>query len=318
MLTLHPQSAMEHLHHRFVAADGVGSRRRDRLRGDRGRADDARPRTLVPVRPAEPLAGAPDRSPIPLADNVQAAGAAMSAAAGTRPGRGRRRVRAGHRAGPGLHAPAQARLPPGDAAGLAARDPAPGGASRSSRCSWWSAAWRVRLGVRRPATSREAISSVNAGQDALDAGEGQPRPGVRPRGSTWSRTIRDEALELLTDAYDRARRRPRTPRSARGSSTRSASQVVAGLDRLYGVVEVASTPLSTSSPAEGASRVRPAGRSSVGPTARRTSSMRRTRPSTGSTSSASARRPSPRNGREVGSATHGRAALPGASAGATC
>ena len=27
-------------------------------------------RTLVPVRPAEPLAGTPDRSPIPLADNV--------------------------------------------------------------------------------------------------------------------------------------------------------------------------------------------------------------------------------------------------------
>jgi hypothetical protein len=82
MLTLHPQSAMEHLHARFVAADGSGS--------DGAIAFEAtevstttRARTLVPVRPAEPLAGAPDRSPIPLADNVQAAGAAMSAAAGS-------------------------------------------------------------------------------------------------------------------------------------------------------------------------------------------------------------------------------------------
>ena len=40
----------------------------------------ARQRTLVPVRPAEPLAGAPDRSPIPLADNVQAANNAVRAA----------------------------------------------------------------------------------------------------------------------------------------------------------------------------------------------------------------------------------------------
>ena len=47
MVTLHPQSAMEHLHHRFLAADGTRQRRDDRVRGDRGRVDprdaDARP-----------------------------------------------------------------------------------------------------------------------------------------------------------------------------------------------------------------------------------------------------------------------------------
>src|SRR6476659_2876127 len=82
MLTLHPQSAMEHLHARFVAADGSGS--------DGAIAFEAtevstttRARTLVPVRPAEPKAGAPERSPIPLADNVQAAGVAVTAAAGS-------------------------------------------------------------------------------------------------------------------------------------------------------------------------------------------------------------------------------------------
>ncbi len=80
MLTLHPQSAMEHLHHRFVVAGGTGS--------DGAIAFEAaevaltqRGRTLVPVRPAEPLAGADDRSPIPLADSVGDSVAAVQAGA---------------------------------------------------------------------------------------------------------------------------------------------------------------------------------------------------------------------------------------------
>ena len=75
MLTLHPQSAMEHLHHRFVAADGSGSDGAIAFEADRGRRRPPAAGRSVPVRPAEPLAGAPDRSPIPLADNVQAGGA---------------------------------------------------------------------------------------------------------------------------------------------------------------------------------------------------------------------------------------------------
>ena len=80
IVTLHPQSAIEHIHSRFAAADGSGS--------DGAFAFEAtevgatfKQRTLVPVRPAEPLAGAPDKSPIPLADNVTAAAAAVSAGA---------------------------------------------------------------------------------------------------------------------------------------------------------------------------------------------------------------------------------------------
>ena len=73
MVTLHPQSAMEHLHQRFRAADGAGSDGAIAFEATEV-APTTRGRTLVPVRPAEPLAGAPDRSPIPLADNVQAAG----------------------------------------------------------------------------------------------------------------------------------------------------------------------------------------------------------------------------------------------------
>jgi hypothetical protein len=80
LVTLHPQSAIEHLHARFVAADGKGS--------DGAFAFEAsevgatyKSRTLVPVRPAEPLAGAPDRGPIPLADSAVGAAAAVGAGA---------------------------------------------------------------------------------------------------------------------------------------------------------------------------------------------------------------------------------------------
>ena len=80
MVTLHPQSAMEHLHHRFVAADGTGSDGAIAFEATEV-ASTYKQRTLVPVRPAEPLAGAPDRSPIPLADPVAGGVAAVQAGA---------------------------------------------------------------------------------------------------------------------------------------------------------------------------------------------------------------------------------------------
>ena len=80
LVTLHPQPALEHLHQRFVEAGGTGS--------DGGLVLEAAEiavtrsgRTLVPVRPPEPLAGAPDRSPIPLADTVSGGVAAAQAGA---------------------------------------------------------------------------------------------------------------------------------------------------------------------------------------------------------------------------------------------
>jgi hypothetical protein len=80
MVTLHPQPAMEHLHHRFVASDGSASDAMIALEATEV-ASTHKSRTLVPVRPAEPLAGAPDRSPIPLADNVTDGVAAVQASA---------------------------------------------------------------------------------------------------------------------------------------------------------------------------------------------------------------------------------------------
>jgi hypothetical protein len=80
MVTLHPQSAIEHLHHRFVASDGSGSDGAVAFEATEVSAT-SKQRTLVPVRPPEPNAGAPDRSPIPLADEVTDGVAALGAGA---------------------------------------------------------------------------------------------------------------------------------------------------------------------------------------------------------------------------------------------
>src|SRR4051812_10769680 len=80
MVTLHPQPAMEHLHHRFVTADGSASDAMIAIEATEV-ASTSKQRTLVPVRPVEPLAGARARGPIPLADNVTDGVAAVQAGA---------------------------------------------------------------------------------------------------------------------------------------------------------------------------------------------------------------------------------------------
>jgi hypothetical protein len=89
LVTLHPQSAIERLHQLYVEAGGSGSDGAITLEVAEVAASRSG-RAPVPVRPAQPLAGIPDRSPIPLVDSVAggvaaaqgAAGAARSAAGG--------------------------------------------------------------------------------------------------------------------------------------------------------------------------------------------------------------------------------------------
>ena len=69
VVTLHPQSAVEHLHHLFVAAGGEGSDAVLALEATETSLARVEHR-LVPVVPAEPLADSPEHSPIPLADSV--------------------------------------------------------------------------------------------------------------------------------------------------------------------------------------------------------------------------------------------------------
>jgi hypothetical protein len=69
LVTLHPQSAMDRLYQRFVQAGGNGSDGALEIEAAEVAVSRAG-RAPIPVRPPEPLAGVPDRSPIPLADSV--------------------------------------------------------------------------------------------------------------------------------------------------------------------------------------------------------------------------------------------------------
>ncbi len=190
LVTLHPQSAIEHLHARFVAADGKGS--------DGALAFEAtevgathKARTLVPVRPAEPLAGAPDKSPIPLADTVTATTAAIGAGATRARSAARQRLPARHLAHPGPAAPSQARVAQGHRGVVADGDAAPcrGRAARVRRHRRRPRLRRLRLG--RPAAGRTRRDQVARPQPRRRSTR-QRRRSTRSaaRASTSSRTTR--------------------------------------------------------------------------------------------------------------------------------
>ncbi len=274
MLTLHPQSAMEHLHHRFVAADGSGSDGAIAFEATEV-SSTSRARTLVPVRPAEPLAGAPDRSPIPLADNVQAAGVAVSAAAGsakTAAGGAVERAFARVQDLMPRRKPAYRRVTPlasrretqrRAALAVLALVVVVGGLGLGVYAFGGSPTQGGdQLGQRRPEGTRPGTGRPGQGQRSRD----RPR---RPTNPTRRSTCCTDAHEQLDVAA-----------AAKVSATVLAplrAQVDAGLDRLYGVVPVASTELYAFKPAEGADAVRPERRWSAGPMATRTSSTSSTK-----------------------------------------
>ncbi len=235
MVTLHPQPAMEHLHHRFVASDGAASDGMIAIEATEV-ASTHKSRALVPVRPAEPLAGAPDRSPIPLADNVTDGVAAVQASA----------FRARAAAGGALErlvVRLQELLP---RRRTAYRRVTPAAAKREMQ--------------RRAAVAILALVVVSGGLFTVVWAVGGQNPGQNLAsltvGEAALRTARDNigevfgpgvdlvdgdpsrALELLTGAYaalDTAARNE-VPASTINPLRRQAQ---AGLDRLYGVVPVA-------------------------------------------------------------------------------
>ena len=248
MLTLHPQSAMEHLHARFVAADGAGSDGAIAFEATEV-AQTSRSRTLVPVRPAEPLAGAPDRSPIPLADNVQAAGAAVTSAAGsarTAAGGALESVVARVQEVMPRRKPAYRRVTP-----LASRRETQRRAALAA-LALITVVGGLGLAVYAfgGAGQQEAISSVNAGQAALDSAR-QKIDDVSGPSIDLVEDDPEQALELLTEAYADLDRAEAAEVSATVVDPLRA-KIVAGLDRLYGVVPVASTDLFRFTPEEGA------------------------------------------------------------------
>ena len=248
MLTLHPQSAMEHLHHRFVTTDGTGSDGAIAFEATEVSAT-SRQRTLVPVRPAEPLAGAPDRSPIPLADGVQAAGSAVSAVAGNaRTAAGGALERVVMRAQEFLprRKPAYRRVTP-----LASRRETQRRAA-VALLAFLVVFGGLGLGVWAFAgtgTGTEAISSINTGQRALEIAR-ENLAQVSGAGIDLVEADRPRAQGLLTEAYEQLE-------VARRNGIRAATvdplreRALEGLDRLYGVVPVATTRMYTFTPKEG-------------------------------------------------------------------
>ena len=235
MVTLHPQSAMEHLHHRFVAADGSGSDGAIAFEATEVAATQKQ-RALVPVRPAEPLAGAPDRSPIPLAEPVaggvaavQAGATAAKNAAGGAFDRAVHRVqdllphrKAGHR-----------RVTP-----LSARRETQ---RRAAVAILAFVVVAVGLGlavyVAGGGPGPGALSSAQAGQRALDEARADINKVFGP-GVDLVADDPPQALQLLTDAQDKLGRAESAGVSA-GTIRPLRDQVAAGLDRLFRVVEIA-------------------------------------------------------------------------------
>jgi hypothetical protein len=248
MLTLHPQSAMEHLHARFVAADGSGSDGAIAFEATEV-AQTSRSRTLVPVRPDEPLAGAPDKSPIPLADNVQAASAAVTRSAGnakTAAGGALERIVARAQELLPRRRPAYRRVTP-----LASRR------ETQRRAALAALALITVVGGLGLAVyafggtgKQEAISSVNAGQAALDAAK-EKFDQVSGPGIDLVTDDPGQAMDLLTEAYGDLDKAEAAKVSARVVDPLRA-KIVAGLDRLYKVVPVTTSDLFRFTPAEGA------------------------------------------------------------------
>jgi hypothetical protein len=236
LVTLHPQSAMEHLHHRFVAADGSGSDGAIAVEATEVAAT-VKQRTLVPVRPPEPLAGVPERSPIPLAGTVGDGVAAVSASA------------------------QRARSAAGGAAGRMVRNLQDMLPTRSTPRR------RVRTVTSRVETQRRAAmailalvavgavlatgvwvaggsgrsprGSLTAAQNALESIRTDLAKVAGP-GIDLIRDDRKQALELLTDAYRQidVAQQGGAPAATLGPLR---AKVMSGLDQLFDVVPVGTT-----------------------------------------------------------------------------
>ena len=239
LVTLHPQPAIEHLQQQFAAAGGSGSDGAVVI--EVGESSMAKaPRTLVAVKPPEPLAGAPDRSPIPLADAV--IDGVTAAQAGAR----RARLAAGGALGRFVGRVQDA---------MPARSPAPRrvtsmGARREMQrrgavaiLVFVAVAGSLGLAVsllgNRPSPGG-VIASAEVGQQAVkDAQKDIDR--VFGPGIDLVANDPKTATQLLTDALSQL-----STASKAGIAPSAISplrvKVVAGLDRLYGVVEVTPIP----------------------------------------------------------------------------
>ena len=239
MVTLHPQSAMEHLHHRFILADGHGSDGALAVEATEV-SSTAQARTLVAVRPSEPLAGLPDRSPIPLADTVKGGVAAVQA------GAQKAQAAAGGLAGRLLRrlqdllprrTPVYRRVTPLSAKRDVQRRAA------VAILVFVAVVGSLGMGIWLFGGSRPtglAISSVNAGQAALDRARADLEKVFGITASAGINLVVNDppkALQLLTDAHAQLAAAEKAGVTATVTGPLRA-RVVGGLDALYKMGDV--------------------------------------------------------------------------------
>ena len=242
LVTLHPQTAVEALTTRYRSDGGTGSDGALILEA----AEIAVTRSgvvPVPVRPAEPLAGMPDRSPIPLADSV--AGGLAAAQSSARRARGAagnvfmRLLTQLQDAMPGRAAPKRQVTP------LSARR------EMQRRAAIALLALVVVVGGlgigayllagRKPTGS--AIASLDTAQGALETAQNDYAHVIGP-GVDLVVNDPTNAAKYLTEAYTSIQTASKggIPAATTGPLR---TEIVAALDRLYQMTDVASTPLFT-------------------------------------------------------------------------
>ncbi|HTK46032.1 MAG TPA: hypothetical protein VL749_11860 [Patescibacteria group bacterium] len=240
LVTLHPQSAAEQLTARFRADGGTGSDGIVIIEA----AEIAVSRAgvvPVPVRPAEPLAGMPDRSPIPLADTVAGGfAAAQSSARWARGAVGRSLYR--------LLVRVQDALP---SRGVRRRRVTPLSARRETQrraavallslvvvVGGLGAAVFV-LGGRSPLGN--AIETLNSAQGSLDLARRDINRVIGP-GIDLVANDPPQATRLLNEALTaiEAASRGGIPSATTGPIR---AQIVAAIDRLYRMNDVVSEPV---------------------------------------------------------------------------
>jgi hypothetical protein len=241
MVTLHPQTAVEHLHHLFVAADGAGSDGAITLEATEVPVTSGG-RALVAARTAEPLAGTPDRSPIPLADEVSGGVASVTGGA-----------RSASRAAGNVveravfsvqdllprRSPGYRRVASTTARHETQRRAALAGLALVLVTGGLGLAVWFAGGARPP----QDVASLTIGQRALQEAEERLATVFGP-GVDMVANDPDGALTLLTEtltSLDEAE----TGGIPTTTTGRLRRQAEAGLDRLYGVIEVNGTPAYT-------------------------------------------------------------------------
>ncbi len=238
LVALHPQSAMEHIHRRFVALDGVGSDAAIAFEASEV-ASTHRRAELVPVQAEEPLAGTPERSPIPLADSLSGGVAAVTGSAG----RARRAAGGAARGGWGRVQDLMPRR------SEPSRTVTPATARRRTQrrlaiaalvlIAVAAVAGLAVFALGTGAKSPNAVAEVTVGQRSLESAQEAVRL-VFDNGSNLVTDDPTKAMQLLTNAYGDLQKA-----TAAGIPTSTIApiqvRVVDGLDALFGMVDVGAT-----------------------------------------------------------------------------